>query len=47
MIILSQNDQNLDPPLPLVRTCSILYPAPPPSANVQNFTSTPHTLQKQ
>ena len=44
IITFSQNDQNLDPPSPLVLTCSILVISPP--ANVQSFTSplSPHSF---
>ena len=43
IITLSQNALNLEPPIPLVRTCLILI-APTPSSNLQNLTSTPQWI---
>ena len=42
IITLSQNDQNLGTPFPLVRICSI-FVTPSLPTNVQNFISTPFT----
>ena len=43
--MLSQSDQNLDPPPPCLHLYDFENPSP---SNVQNFTSAPtHPLQKQ